>query len=320
MKLYLLVLCDLTQVILAEEKSQNGSGSFLWRVNSTPASYFFGTIHVPFTQVWNFLPDNVLQAYGGSDTIILELDATNPETVSALSDCQLLPKNGQLSQEMSPDLYSRLQKYMDYLSTEMPTWFTEEQKKNGIDGKDITTALLADWDIKRPIWASFALDHTLKAKEMLKLGIKSALSSDDLVNQYKTGNMVSLPQEQAILPSLAKQNITLNDEEKAIIVAINGYFRREMIDLRNKRMAAKVIDLLNQNPETPFFFAFGTFHFVGTNKTIVDYVRSAGFNVTRVGPNEILPEIAILDSSVNRVHFNKTPIIIMIFVITFFGQ
>ena len=114
--------------------------------------------------------------------------------------------------------------------------------------------------------------------------------------------------------------MTLNEKEKGMELAVNDWFLREMVDLRNKRMATKVIDLLNQNPETSFFFAFETFHFVGTNNTIVDYVRSAGFTVTHVGPNEILPEIAILDSSVNRVHFNKTPIIIMIFVIRFFGQ
>ena len=51
---------------------------------------------------------------------------------------------------------------MDYLSTEMPTWFTEEQKKNGIDGEDITTALLANWDIKRPIWVIILIETLSK--------------------------------------------------------------------------------------------------------------------------------------------------------------
>ena len=117
-----------------------------------------------------------------------------------------------------------------------------------------------------------------------------------------------------------QQNITLNEEEKAIVLAINGYFRQEMIEVRNKRMATKVIDLMNQNPDTPFFFAFGTFHFVGTNNTIVDYVKAAGFNVTRIGPNDILPELAILDSSVTRAHFDKISLVITIYVVGFFGH
>ena len=53
------------------------------------------------------MSDNVLQAFHGSDTVILELDGTNPQTISTMSDCQVLPKNGQLSQEISPELYKR---------------------------------------------------------------------------------------------------------------------------------------------------------------------------------------------------------------------
>ena len=117
-----------------------------------------------------------------------------------------------------------------------------------------------------------------------------------------------------------QQNITLNEEEKAIALAINGYFRQEMIEVRNKRMATKVIDLMNQNPDTPFFFAFGTFHFVGTNNTIVDYVKAAGFNVTRIGPNDILPELEILNSSVTRAHFDKISLVITIYLVGFFGH
>ena len=51
---------------------------------------------------------------------------------------------------------------MDYLSKEMPTWFTKEQKRNGIDGEDITLALLANWDIKRPIWVIILIETYTK--------------------------------------------------------------------------------------------------------------------------------------------------------------
>ena len=51
---------------------------------------------------------------------------------------------------------------MDYLGKEMPTWFTKEQKRNGIDGEDITSALLANWDIKRPIWVIILIETYTK--------------------------------------------------------------------------------------------------------------------------------------------------------------
>ena len=50
---------------------------------------------------------NVLHAFRGSETVILGLDGTNPQTISTMSDCQVLQKNGQLSKEISPELYKR---------------------------------------------------------------------------------------------------------------------------------------------------------------------------------------------------------------------
>ena len=32
--------------------------TFLWRIDTQPPSYFFGTIHVPYTRVWDHVPNN----------------------------------------------------------------------------------------------------------------------------------------------------------------------------------------------------------------------------------------------------------------------
>ena len=53
-------------VIEYDKDSQNDKGSFLWRVESTPPSYFFGTIHVPYTRVWDAIPNNAKQAFAAS--------------------------------------------------------------------------------------------------------------------------------------------------------------------------------------------------------------------------------------------------------------
>ncbi|GBO08039.1 hypothetical protein AVEN_180426-1 [Araneus ventricosus] len=39
---------------------------------------------------------------------------------------------------------------------------------------------------------------------------------------------------------------------------INQYFRQELIEKRNARMAHRVLQLLQQYPDESFFFAFGT--------------------------------------------------------------
>ena len=80
----------------------------------------------------------------------------------------------------------------------------------------------------------------------------------------------------------------LNDTEKALALALNDYFIKYVIEARNKIMASRVIDLLNENPGTSFVFAFGAFHFIGNN-TVLDYLQSEGYNITQIGPNDELP-------------------------------
>ena len=43
--------------------SGGGNSSFFWRINSVPTSYMFGTIHVPYTRVWDAIPLNAKQAF-----------------------------------------------------------------------------------------------------------------------------------------------------------------------------------------------------------------------------------------------------------------
>ena len=70
----------------------NKEGSFLWMVKRDPPSYFFGTIHVPYTRVWEHIPNNTKRAFRLSDNVFFELDLTDPYTVSALTTCQLLSR------------------------------------------------------------------------------------------------------------------------------------------------------------------------------------------------------------------------------------
>ena len=65
---------------------------------------------------------------------------------------------------------------------------------------------------------------------------------------------------------------------------IYRYFQKELIEARNKRMAARMIDLLVNRPDT-YFFAFGAGHFLGKN-SVIDYLEQAGFTVDHIGPGD----------------------------------
>ena len=55
-----------------EEEGPASRGSFLWQIddgNQGPPSYFFGTIHVPYTRVWDAIPNNTKAAFEAASQV-----------------------------------------------------------------------------------------------------------------------------------------------------------------------------------------------------------------------------------------------------------
>lgn len=126
--------------------------SFLWTIKRDPPSYFYGTIHVPYTRVWDFIPHNSKQAFQQSQVVYFELDLTDPYTVSALSSCQLLPPGENLQDVLPRDIYRRLKRHLDYVKLMMPTWVTPDQRGRGLYADYLFNAIAGNWERKRPIW------------------------------------------------------------------------------------------------------------------------------------------------------------------------
>ncbi|XP_054459217.1 metalloprotease TIKI2 isoform X2 [Anoplopoma fimbria] len=129
--------------------------SFLWRVNRAPPhppSYLFGTIHVPYTRVWDFIPDRSKQAFLNSRNVFFELDLTDPLTISKLTNCQLLPHGENLQTLLPRDLYRRLKRHLDYVKHMMPYWMTADQRGRGLYADYLFNAIAGNWERKRPVW------------------------------------------------------------------------------------------------------------------------------------------------------------------------
>ncbi|GLD74505.1 metalloprotease TIKI2-like protein [Lates japonicus] len=129
--------------------------SFLWRVKRAPPhppSYLFGTIHVPYTRVWDFIPDSSKQAFHNSHNIFFELDLTDPLTISKLTSCQLLPHGENLQTLLPRDLYRRLKRHLDYVKHMMPYWMTADQRGRGLYADYLFNAIAGNWERKRPVW------------------------------------------------------------------------------------------------------------------------------------------------------------------------
>ncbi|XP_059196643.1 metalloprotease TIKI2 [Centropristis striata] len=136
-------------------KSQSDMNSFLWRVKRAPPhppSYLFGTIHVPYTRVWDFIPDRSKQAFHNSQNVFFELDLTDPLTISKLTSCQLLPHGENLQTLLPRDLYRRLKRHLDYVKHMMPYWMTADQRGRGLYADYLFNAIAGNWERKRPVW------------------------------------------------------------------------------------------------------------------------------------------------------------------------
>jgi len=81
-------------------------------------------------------------------------------------------------------------------------------------------------------------------------------TADDLVRQYNCGDLNStLFASVDELPSSSSS--AASPADLAITRQINEYFRSELIDKRNRRMAVRIDRLLTSRPDLSFFFAFG---------------------------------------------------------------
>uniref|UniRef100_G3WDA6 Metalloprotease TIKI n=1 Tax=Sarcophilus harrisii TaxID=9305 RepID=G3WDA6_SARHA len=132
--------------------SQGDLNSFLWTIHRDPPAYLFGTIHVPYTRVWDFIPDNSKAAFEASARVYFELDLTDPYTISALASCQLLPHGENLQDVLPRELYRRLKRHLDYVKLMMPTWMTPDQRGKGLYADYLFNAIAGNWERKRPVW------------------------------------------------------------------------------------------------------------------------------------------------------------------------
>ncbi|KAM9441291.1 metalloprotease TIKI1 [Clarias gariepinus] len=148
--------CDLN-------RKQSELNSFLWTIKRDPPSYFYGTIHVPYTRVWDYIPENSKKAFQESNIVYFELDLTDPYTISALTRCQLLPQGENLQDVLPKDIYRRLKRHLEYVKLMMPSWMTPDQRGKGLYADYLFNAIAGNWERKRPVWVMLMVNSLTEA-------------------------------------------------------------------------------------------------------------------------------------------------------------
>ncbi|XP_021236784.1 metalloprotease TIKI1 isoform X2 [Numida meleagris] len=288
--------------------------SFLWTIKRDPPSYFFGTIHVPYTRVWDFIPENSKKAFQQSHIVYFELDLTDPYTISALTSCQLLPQGENLEDVLPRDIYRRLKRHLEYVKLMMPSWMTPDQRGKGLYADYLFNAIAGNWERKRPVWVMLMVNSLtevdIKSRGVPVLDLYLAQEAERLRKQ--TGAVEKVEEQCHPLNGLNFSqvpnfiNATLPAHERITAQEIDSYFRQELIYKRNERMGRRVKDLLEEYPDKSFFFAFGAGHFMGNN-TVIDVLRREGYDVehTPAGQainNGKLPKTLLAFSSSSPAH------------------
>ncbi len=135
----------------------------MWKVEAEPPIYLYGTLHVPYTKVWNRIPDNQKTAFSSSQSLFMELELTDSKTIKKLYNCQLLPNGEDLHAILPIDLYERVQKYFERMKELFLIWL-QKNNEGGInifleETRDaIYNGVTHNWQKRRPIWLLFLLD------------------------------------------------------------------------------------------------------------------------------------------------------------------
>ena len=148
----------------------------------------------------------------------------------------------------------------------------EGKQVHGVERPEEQCSLLNGMDEDMNI---FVLNETLSEQERLRKdgkGIVKESTLQKLVEGYRQGNI-----DPKLLGPIFHST---KNASNGLALKVEKYFQANLIEKRNKKMAARIIELLNESPDA-YFFAFGLAHFVGEDN-IPDMVRTAGYQVEEV--------------------------------------
>lgn len=105
--------------------------SYLWKIDVDPPVYLFGTMHVPYTTLWDYIPENVKTAFSSSEELCLELQMLNQDTFEELSECRKLPSDASLESMLSAETIERITSYLERVKAVLPRWLDYEESTGG---------------------------------------------------------------------------------------------------------------------------------------------------------------------------------------------
>lgn len=299
----IIATCSLTSVAHADEAVKHPEKPFLWKVEGkdlTKTSYLFGTIHVSDSSVTTLHPA-AQKAFDSADTFYAEIDMT-PEKQMAAMPLMMRNDGKTLSESIGAELTKQLDDELKLINPQvssepfgaMKTWLVAT-----------LPGLLPDQLAgKKPL--------DLQLWQAATAAKKKTVGLEEMEAQLKGFNSLTEPEQitlmQSMLDTLKKERETgvsmrqqiidayIKGDEAAIVASVHASFLEmqkgenkelgkkiwdSILVARDKTISESIIKALDEDAKSTHFFAVGTAHYC-TKKSIIFYLKEAGYTVTRV--------------------------------------
>ena len=88
-------------------------------------------MHVPYTTLWNYIPENAKIAFSSSEELCLELQLLDTATLQELSQCRVLPDEQTADDVLSAEMVVRVTNYLETIKVLLPKWLKHKSSSSG---------------------------------------------------------------------------------------------------------------------------------------------------------------------------------------------
>jgi uncharacterized protein YbaP (TraB family) len=267
----------------------------LWEIKSESATvYVFGTVHVGRGDFYP-LPPVVENAYRASRVVVLEIDSTDVQALTAAVAVGMYQPPDTLDKHLPAPLLQRLRTALEGIG--LPYEQAQRMKpfmamlmltsvaysRLGYDasmGIDIHLADRAAKDGKRIVQLESAASQ-FAMMDSLSAGLQEELLAITL-DEIESGQVSSLVKE--MLSAWMKSDLgtlqrVLSEEERKLSPARAREFHEKFLASRNMAMARKIDSMLKER--TPAFIAVGAAHVLGEDG-LIELLRKNGYHARQL--------------------------------------
>ncbi|CAM4754461.1 unnamed protein product [Rotaria magnacalcarata] len=228
------------------------SCSYLWRIERSPPSYIFGTIHVSHERVWPYISKEIRQAFSSSTHVYGEIDTINMNYWDDFLRC-IVNRTRRVERSTNAatpgkivDVHLMMEARRSNKTTgslETPEYFCE---KLFMVANSTTWTLAVDTIKSRVKNGTFGEPKMYEPEEFLKAYICSEFDDEYMENLWNTST-----------------------EFDGIV-------------MRDENMSRRIHSLLKKSKKNRYFFAVGAGHMLGKRENLIVRLKKYGYKITRI--------------------------------------